>query len=132
MTAQLQTLKHGNAIVLQPGGRLNGETAEILREKIFELADAGHRWILLDMCGVTGLPEMAAGDLVDAGIVLARAGGDLKLINVGYGLQKALEEMRLDAVFEVFPDEMSAVRSVERAQAARLRAAADRSELYWG
>lgn len=132
MTAQLQTLKHGNAIVLQPGGRLNGDSTEILREKIFELADAGHRWILLDMCGVTGLPEMAAGDLVDAGIVLARAGGDLKLINVGYQLQKALEEMRLDAVFEVFPDEMSAVRSVERAQAARLRAAADRSELYWG
>ena len=102
------------------------------QREISELAQFGNRWILFDMFGVTGLDANAARDLVLAGASIAMLGGDVKLMNVCRSLQESLTSARLDRLLETFGDERAAIQSLEMAQAARLRAASRRSELYWG
>jgi anti-anti-sigma factor len=133
MTANLHTRRHGEIVIIDAGDRLDpGRCATALREKISELAAFGNRWILLDMSGVTGLDANAARDLVLAGAGIAMSGGDVKLMNVCQSLQESLTSARLDRLFETFRGERAAIQSLEMAQAARLRAASRRSELYWG
>lgn len=120
-------------IVIEAGDRLDpGRCATGLREKISELAEFGNRWILLDMSGITGLDANAACDLLLAGASMAMLRGDVKLMNVCRSLQESLASARLDRLFEAFGEERAAIQSLEMAQAARLRAASRRSELYWG
>lgn len=133
MTANLKTRRHGEIIVIEAGDRLDpGRCATGLREKISELAEFGNRWILLDMSGITGLDANAACDLLLAGASMAMLRGDVKLMNVCRSLQESLASARLDRLFEAFGEERAAIQSLEMAQAARLRAASRRSELYWG
>ena len=133
MTANLNTRRHGEIVIIDDADRLDpGRCATGLREKISELAQFGNRWILLDMFGVTGLDANAARDLVLAGASIAMLGGDVKLMNVCRSLQESLTSARLDRLLETFGDERAAIQSLEMAQAARLRAASRRSELYWG
>ena len=133
MIANLNTRRHGEIIIIEAGDRLDpGRCATGLRERIAELAEFGSRWILLDMSGVTGLDSNAARDLVLAGASMAMIRGDVKLMNVCRNLQESLASARLDRLFEVFDGERAAIQSFEMAQAARLRTAARRSELYWG
>ena len=133
MTANLNTRRHGEIVIIDAADRLDpGRCASGLREKISELAQFGNRWILLDMSGVTGLDANAARDLVLAGASIAMLGGDVKLMNVCRSLQESLTSARLDRLLETFGDERAAIQSLEMAQAARLRAASRRSELYWG
>jgi anti-anti-sigma factor len=133
MTTNLKTRRHGAILIIEAGDSLDpGRCAKGLREKILQLAEIGNRWILLDMSGVTGLDSNAARDLVLAGASIAMMKGDVKLMNVGRSLQESLASSRLDRLFEVFGGERAAIQSLEMAQAARLRTAARRSELYWG
>ena len=133
MTANLNTRRHGEIVIIDDADRLDpGRCATGLREKISELAQFGNRWILFDMFGVTGLDANAARDLVLAGASIAMLGGDVKLMNVCRSLQESLTSARLDRLLETFGDERAAIQSLEMAQAARLRAASRRSELYWG
>lgn len=133
MTANLKTRRHGEIIVIEAGDRLDpGRCATGLREKISELAEFGNRWILLDMSGITGLDANAACDLLLAGASMAMLRGDVKLMNVCRSLQESLASARLDRLFEAFGEERAAIQSLEMAQAAHLRAASRRSELYWG
>ena len=133
MTANLNTRRHGEIVIIDVADRLDpGRCATGLREKISELAQFGNRWILLDMFGVTGLDANAARDLVLAGASIAMLGGDVKLMNVCRSLQEILTSARLDRLLETFGDERAAIQSLEMAQAARLRDASRRSELYWG
>ena len=133
MTANLNTRRHGEIVIIDAADRLDpGRCASGLREKISELAQFGNRWILLDMSGVTGLDANAARDLVLGGASIAMLGGDVKLMNVCRSLQESLTSARLDRLLETFGDERAAIQSLEMAQAARLRAASRRSELYWG
>jgi anti-anti-sigma regulatory factor len=133
MTANLNTRRHAEIIIIEARDCLDpGRCATGLREKISELAEFGNRWILLDMSGVTELDANAARDLVLAGASMAMLGGDVKLMNVCRSLQESLTSVRLDRLFEAFGEERTAIQSVEMAQAARLRAASRRSELYWG
>ena len=133
MTANLNTRRHAEIVIIDAADRLDpGRCATGLREKISELAQFGNRWILFDMFGVTGLDANAARDLVLAGASIAMLGGDVKLMNVCRSLQESLTSARLDRLLETFGDERAAIQSLEMAQAARLRAASRRSELYWG
>lgn len=132
MTANLKTRRHGEIMIIEAGDRLDpGRCATGLREKISELAEFGNRWILLDMSGVTGLDATAACDLLLAGASMAMLRGDVKLMNVCRSLQESLTSARLDRLFEAFGEERAAIQSLEMAQAARVRAASRRSELYW-
>lgn len=133
MIANLNTRRHGEIIIIEAGDRFDpGRCATELREKIAELAELGNRWILLDMFGVTGLDSNVARDLVLAGASMAMMRGEVKLMNVCRSLQESLASARLDRLFDAFGGERGAIESFEMAQAARLRTAARRSELYWG
>lgn len=133
MTENLKTRRHGEIMIIEAGDRLDpGRCAAGLREKISELAEFGNRWILLDMSGITGLDANAACDLLLAGASMAMLRGDVKLMKVCRSLQESLTSARLDRLFEAFGEERAAIQSLEMAQAARVRAASRRSELYWG
>lgn len=133
MITNLNTRRHGAIIIIEAGDRLDpGRCATGLREKILEVAEIGNPWILLDMSGVTALDANAARDLVVAGASIAMMRGEVKLMNVCRSLQESLASARLDRLFEAFGGERAAIQSLEMAQAARLRTAGRRSELYWG
>ena len=122
--------RKGLLTILEPGDPAKGLSA--LDDQMSELARAGDLWIVIDMRGIDSLPEFAAGDLVVAAAALMRAGGVVKLANVCPSLSDILEATRLTTIFEIFPDEESALRSFDQALAAHSRAVSSRSELFWG
>jgi len=122
--------RKGLLTILEPGDPANGFSA--LDDQLSDLAHIGDLWVVIDMRGIDSLPEFAAGEMVVAAAALMRAGGVVKLANVCPSLYAILEATRLTTVFEIFPDEESAVRSFDQALAVRSRAAWPRSELFWG
>jgi anti-sigma B factor antagonist len=112
---------------LDPVHRFDG-----LGDQMMDLSREGELRVLIDMRGISDLPKFAGGDLVVAAAALSRAGGTVKLMNVSAKLYDILEATRLTTVFEIFPDEQSAVQSFDNTFAARARAAASRTEFYWG
>src|SRR5215471_4415625 len=121
--------RKGLITILEPGDPAKGFS--VLNDQMSDLARADDLWVVIDMRGIDSLPEFAAGEMVVAAAALMRAGGVVKLANVCPSLYGVLEATRLTTVFEIFPDEESAVRSFDQALAARARAASPRTELFW-
>jgi anti-anti-sigma factor len=103
-------------VILDLKGRLTaGLGDQILRESIDELLAENRRKILLNLSEVAFLDSAGIGELV-AGLKTARRfGADLKLLNVGERVYSTLDMARLLPTFEIFKDEVEAVRSFDAA-----------------
>ncbi len=100
--------------VLDLSGRITmGEPAGNLRDTIKDLATRGDKNQLLNMSDVVYIDSSGLGELVGAFATVSNRGGKLKLLNLQKRVHELMQLTKLYAVFEIFDDEATAVRSFQ-------------------
>lgn len=110
-----------HAVVLSLAGTIQGgPDAEHLQTAIRDLVAEGRPHVLLDLQGVTWISSTGLGILIGGHTSLRRAGGSLKIVNLTERVESLFAVTKLNLVFEVYSDEVTALRS--------FRPATDRTE----
>ena len=104
-----------SAVVIDIVGKvaLAGGTA-LLRETIRALLEQGNDRILLNLESLDFIDSAGLGELVRAHVAVRSRGGQLKLVKPTGNVNSLLKVTRLDTVFEIEPDESTALRSLSR------------------
>lgn len=113
--ARMQTTtRHvGGAAVIDISGRITlGEGNVLLRELVRELVDKGHCHIVLNLAEVQYVDSSGLGELVKTHTTVRNKGGQLRLVNLNNRINDLLQMTRLSAVFDIAPDEATALKSL--------------------
>jgi anti-sigma B factor antagonist len=102
----------GEALAFGPG------SGTVLGDVIRELANKGHRKILLNLRDVKYIDSSGMGDVVRSFTSLRRQGGDLKLFGPTLPVLEVLRITNLHKVLEIKDDEASAIQSFSKQTAA--------------
>jgi anti-sigma B factor antagonist len=98
-------------VILKLKGRLAAGESSSVREKINQLAAAGHVNLVMDLSDVDYIDSTGLGGLVICYTSLKKLGGALKLVNLNKRNVELLLLTKLHTVFEVFTDVQDAVNS---------------------
>ncbi len=110
MEIQERTLQ--DVVVLDLTGKLTiGEGDELLKERISNLVQQGHRKLLLNLEGVPYVDSAGLGEIVRTYTTVSRQGGKLKLVNLTKRITDLLAITKLLTVFETYESEDEAVKS---------------------
>ena len=110
MEIQERTLQ--DVVVLDLTGKLTiGEGDELLKERISNLVQQGHRKLLLNLEGVPYVDSAGLGEIVRTYTTVSRQGGKLKLVNLTKRITDLLAITKLLTVFETYESEAEAVTS---------------------
>lgn len=102
----------GGVTVLDLSGRLTiGEGAQLLKDKSESLVFQGRNQVIVNLAAVPYIDSGGLGQLVACYTTLARAGGRLKLLNVGTRNHDLLSITKLVSVFDTFETEREAIDS---------------------
>ena len=93
------------------GSVVLGEACDSLRDHILQLLKRDQKNILLNLQGVVRMDSAGIGVLIAGVVETAKAGGQLKLLNVPRLIHNVLAVHRLLSVFEVYADENQAISS---------------------
>jgi anti-sigma B factor antagonist len=88
-----------------------GEGSSTLRRTIRELIDKGHRKIVLNLYDVDYIDSSGIGELVSGYTTVRNVEGEMKLLHLTKRVHDLLQITRLFTVFDVQPDEKSALKS---------------------
>jgi anti-sigma B factor antagonist len=113
--ARMQTTtRHvGGAAVIDISGRITlGEGNVLLRELVRELVEKGDCHIVLNLAEVQYIDSSGLGELVKTHTTVRNKGGQLRLANLNNRVNDLLQMTRLSAVFDIAPDEASALESL--------------------
>jgi len=105
----------GDVVVLDLHGRLAAGDS-MIKHTIDALVSSGKRKVLLNFADVPYMDSVGLNAIVRAKLTLARAGGQVKLLNVPKHLAHILVVTRLTTVFEIYDSESAAVESFDRIQ----------------
>jgi anti-sigma B factor antagonist len=86
-----------------------GEGSAMLRKTVRGLVDSGQKKILISLYDVDYIDSSGIGELVSAYSAVKSAGGELKLLHLTKRVHDILQITRLFTVFDVQPDEDSAL-----------------------
>jgi len=81
----------------------------LLRETVRALLDGGQRRILLNLEQVNFLDSAGLGELVRTHVATRGRGGHLTLVNPSPNVRHLLHLTKVDQVFDIAPDELSAI-----------------------
>ncbi len=110
MEIQERTIQ--GVVVLDLTGKLTiGEGDELLKERIGNLIQQGHRNLLLNLEGVPYVDSAGLGEIVRTYTTVSRQGGSLKLVNLTKRITDLLAITKLLTVFETYEQEDEAVKS---------------------
>jgi anti-sigma B factor antagonist len=136
MSIKLTTREKGDVTIVDISGKLTlGEGSSALREKMWELVEAGSKQVLLNMASVSRIDSSGIGELAVGYTNVTSAGGEMKLLNLDNHVEDLLRITKLCEVFETYEDEDSAIRSFSVAQPSHLPAlqpSKPGSEFYHG
>ena len=93
-----------DVLILAADGGLDSENAGQFVHDLEALVDAGLTKIIVDCSALHYVSNIAAGRLVQLHGKLAARGGDVKLAEVKAGPLQYLSLVRLDRLFEIYPD----------------------------
>ena len=82
------------------GKIMGGDPSTVLRGKVTEALDAGHKKIVLDLAGVDWMNSIGLGLLVSVLNSVKNAGGELRLANIDK-IEKILMITKLVTIFEI-------------------------------
>ncbi len=112
MSAKLSPRQVGDVTVIDVTGRITlGEGSSNLREGIRDVMAKGNKKILLNLADVSYIDSSGIGELVSGFTSVANQGGRLKLLNLTKRVKDLLQITKLYTVFEVYDDEVTAIRS---------------------
>ena len=112
MQCRATTRQVGNvAIVDLIGGITIAGGSGLLRQTIKDLLAAGHKNVVVNLRELTYLDSAGMGELVGACSSVRNLGGDLRLAHPQERIRNLLHMTKLVAVFGIFGDEESALRS---------------------
>ena len=101
-----------NVVIVDLKGKLTlGEGDELLKEKIDNLMQQGHRNLLLNLESVPYIDSAGLGGIVHVYSTVKRKGGTLKLVNLTKRITDLLTITKLLTVFDTFDSEAEAVSS---------------------
>ncbi len=102
----------GDVFVLHLQGPITlGQPTQKLRELLQETVASGRTKILLNMAEVYYIDSSGLGELVAACTSAKRQGVTLKFMKLAPRVQDVMQLTKLYQVFDVYPDEDSAVKS---------------------
>ncbi len=106
-----------HAVVLSVSGSIQGGSdADGFLAVIRELVAEGRSNVLVDLEEVNYINSTGLGILINGYSTLKRAGGSMKLLNLTDRVESLFAVTKLNLVFEVFSDEVEALRSFRPAQ----------------
>ena len=101
-----------NVVVLDLKGKLTiGKGDELLKEKINNVLQQGHKNLLLNLEDVPYVDSAGLGEIVRTYTTVSRQGGTLKLVNLTKRITDLLAITKLLTVFDTFESEADAVSS---------------------
>ena len=103
----------GAVKVLDLTGKLAGDAADALWDRIDDLLDAGHAKLILNLGGVSFIDSAALGGLLSKRAAVVNAGGQLKLLNLSERVWDLIVTTKLEMVFDTFGSEADAVESFQ-------------------
>jgi anti-sigma B factor antagonist len=111
----------GDVCVLKLDGKfMAGGDSFFLREKLKNVISMGIQKVLIDMDSVPYIDSTGVGFLVSTHTSLTNDGGQLKLLKVKPKILEVFKIMNLLSVFEIFDDEVPAMKSFESKKAVEL------------
>jgi anti-sigma B factor antagonist len=114
MQLRMNTRVQDGVLILDCIGRIVfGEESAALRESV-KSAISGNSKVVLNLAEVNYIDSGGLGTLVSLYTTARNAGGALKLANLTRRVTDLLQVTKLVSVFEVFPDEQTAVRSFQK------------------
>ena len=98
--------------ILDLDGRLmNGEGAELLRDKVTSIVFQGQRKVLLNLAKVPYVDSGGLGELVRCSTSTRHANGAVKLVNLTSKMTDLLTITKLLTVFDTYDSEAAALES---------------------
>ena len=108
----------GSFMVLDLRGKITlGPDTEIVRNKVKDVVEAGHKRVILDLGGVSYIDSAGLSTLVACYVSAQKAGGEVKLLNLTKFVRDLLQITRLSTVFETYDSLDAAQRSFDRESA---------------
>ncbi|HZN55066.1 MAG TPA: STAS domain-containing protein [Candidatus Polarisedimenticolaceae bacterium] len=102
----------GEVSVVDLSGKITiGEGDIILRDKVHELLEGGHKKILLNLEKVSYMDSAGIGELVACFKRAREKGGTVKLLKPSGKVEDLLQLTKLWEVFEIFGEEQQAIPS---------------------
>jgi anti-sigma B factor antagonist len=109
---QTSTRQVEDITIIDVSGRITvGEGNVMLRETVLGLLDKGNKKLLLNLHNVGYIDSSGMGELVRSYTTVKNQGGQMKLVNLSKRVKDLLQLTRLYSVFEIEPDEASAIES---------------------
>jgi anti-sigma B factor antagonist len=105
------------AIITVEGRITSGQSSLELRKILRELLDGNSDKILIDLHGVGYVDSAGLGELVRGYSSVRNAGGQVRVVNPSKRVHDLLQMTRLASVFDVQPDEATAIQSFTRREA---------------
>ncbi len=101
----------GPVTLLELNERLTIENVPELRDTVHDLAQHGHRSLLLDCSRITVVDSMGMGSLVSNWLSLRKQGGKMELLHPSARLREILQMVGMHKVIECFDDVGQALRA---------------------
>lgn len=112
MSLKVTTRQADGVTILDLSGRIIlGEPTAMLRDTFQDLVARGHKKVLLNLADVNYIDSSGLGALVSGFTTLTNQQGQLKLLNLSKKVHDLLQITKLLTVFEVFDDEIAALKS---------------------
>ncbi len=117
MQAGVRQAGAGVTVVDVRGRIVVGEGNTMLRETVQKLIDAGNKRVVLVMKEVDHIDSSGIGELVRAHTLIRNANGQLKIADPSPKVHEILQMTMLFKIFDIHPDELSAVDSFQTSKA---------------
>ena len=112
MSLKVSTRQADGVTILDLSGRIIlGEPTAMLRDTFQDLITRGQKKVLLNLADVHYIDSSGLGALVSGFTTLTNQQGQLKLLNLAKKVQDLLQITKLLTVFDVYEDEIAAVKS---------------------
>ena len=103
------------SVVLLLDGRLSmGEASVSFRRTVRELLNDGYKRFVFNLEGVDYADSSGIGELINCHALITSQDGAVRCVLAGGKVKNLLQVTKLVTVFEVMPDEASALESLQR------------------
>jgi anti-sigma B factor antagonist len=100
------------------GNIVQGKEIDLLRSVVKGVLNEGHKKILFNLGNVNYIDTSGIGCLMSAFTSVRRQAGELKFLNPSKKVRDVMQTTRLDTIFDVLDDEVTALRSFSQSNTA--------------